>query len=190
MTCSHVLSLVITKLCVLKHKCVWLFAGIDKLVYALRYLKDFPCADWYRLGLELGLHKNNLDTIEANYHHRNQDCFREMLAAWLSRKDQVPSSGDPTWKQLIEALEQLGHASIALTIKQSLAKSKSVGVVPQRDWPSDHNYWIQFHRCYTRNVCTCVHVQWSIIVLSKNGWVDTLLWYLDYVYTTLSGLNY
>ena len=133
MTCSHVLALVITKLHLLKRKCVRLYADTDKLSDALRRLKDFPCIEWYRLGLELGLHKNTLDTIKADYHHQNHDCFREMLAAWLSWKDQVPSSGGPSWKQLIEALKELGHPSIALTINQSLAKSRSVGVVPQQD---------------------------------------------------------
>ena len=93
-------------------------------------MKDFPPAGWFELGLKLSLSCNRLEAIRLDQHYQTKGCFIEMLTAWLHWSDEVLSFGGPTWRQLIETLERIGHANIALTIKQSLAKHKSVGVVP------------------------------------------------------------
>ena len=57
-----------------------------------------PRANWYNLGLGLGITPDTLDAIElAN--QRNPDCcFRAMLTKWLREHQQ------PTWSALSEAL--------------------------------------------------------------------------------------
>ena len=101
-------------------------------------MKDFPLAGWLEFGLDLGLSFNRLEAIRVDQHYQTKGCFTEMLTAWLRWSDQVLTFGGPTWRQLIETLERKGHANIALTIKQSLAKHKRVGVAPRQDRPGDN----------------------------------------------------
>ena len=48
-------------------------------------------AQWYNIGLELGLTAGTLDAIKQTNHHDVKDCFREVLKEWLSRTDLNPS---------------------------------------------------------------------------------------------------
>ena len=70
------------------------------------------CVDWIRLGLELGLKYSRLQKIEIKRLRDVPNCMRDMIAAWLGKKDKVVKEGVPTWKQLIQALKNIGEISL------------------------------------------------------------------------------
>ena len=71
--------------------------------------------DWMNLGLQLGLHYPTLERIKTD-ERWTQDCKREMLVAWLKRKDKVSQSGAPSLSVLKAALNELGEKKLASDI--------------------------------------------------------------------------
>ena len=65
---------------------------------------------WYMIGIELGLDVDELDAIEANSHHRTDECLSKMLHSWL--RQAIPR---PTWSKLVEALRSrsIGYTNMA-----------------------------------------------------------------------------
>ena len=65
-------------------------------------------AQWYSVGLGLGISANTLDAIKKNNHDICEDSYIAVLKNWLSRKHHKP-----TWNALAEALRcpsvGLGH---------------------------------------------------------------------------------
>ena len=57
-------------------------------------------ADWFNLGVALGLSYGTLKTIESNYRGDARRCQTEMVMAWLQMKD----SPQPSWQALASAL--------------------------------------------------------------------------------------
>ena len=78
-----------------------------------RALWDARCK-WYDIGVELDLDTATLDTIDANFHGKVEDCFREVLSKWLN-----VASPDPSWEPLVEALRSpaVEHPEIAAKIE-------------------------------------------------------------------------
>ena len=58
-----------------------------------RFLTDY-CAYWRPIGLKLGLQSSVLDLIEADYHLKQRECFRETLQKWLQQDIHA------TWRKL------------------------------------------------------------------------------------------
>ena len=83
-----------------------------------RALRDgrFPSHRYRDLGLELGLHYNTLNDIEANYPRDVKKCLTECLAKWLSEVDSVYKKEKPTWRALVRALEEIGEGGVAYHI--------------------------------------------------------------------------
>ena len=91
---------------------------LDIIIKELTSNQHFSCAEWYRLGLLLGLYNNTLKEIERNYRYA-ADCFRESMSAWLRGEDKVRETEDgPSWASLVSALELIGENSIATIIKE------------------------------------------------------------------------
>ena len=57
-------------------------------------------ADWFNLGVELGLSYDTLKTIESKYRGDARRCQAEMVMAWLQMKD----NSQPSWHALASAL--------------------------------------------------------------------------------------
>ena len=68
---------------------------------------------WMDLGVELGLSYPTLKTIEVEQRERVRECLREMLVAWLKKKDNVSKVGEPSWRALKTALRSIGEEDIA-----------------------------------------------------------------------------
>ena len=85
------------------------------------------CVEWMGLGLELGLKYLILQEIEIKRPRDVPSCRRDMIAAWLrnSKKDKVMKKGRPTWKQLIQALKNIGEISLSEEIAVKSTKEKS-----------------------------------------------------------------
>jgi hypothetical protein len=54
---------------------------------------------WYKIGIELGLNVDELDTISANHRADLDECLIEMIKVWLRSIDPRP-----TWTALGDAL--------------------------------------------------------------------------------------
>ena len=68
-------------------------------------LKDLvlvPVAEWYDLGLQLGIGDEDLDVIKRDNPGNLKACKREMFRAWLK------ITPNPSYQQLVEALTAVG----------------------------------------------------------------------------------
>ena len=57
-------------------------------------------AEWFNLGVALGLCHSTLKTIEHNYSGNAHRCLTEMVNYWLQKKD----NSRPSWRELASAL--------------------------------------------------------------------------------------
>ena len=57
-------------------------------------------AEWFNLGVALGLSSGTLWEIESNYQGDAHRCLTEMVIAWLQMKD----NSQPSWRLLASAL--------------------------------------------------------------------------------------
>ena len=57
-------------------------------------------ADWFNLGVALGLSYGTLKEIESNHQGDARRCLTEMVIAWLQMKD----NAQPSWQALVSAL--------------------------------------------------------------------------------------
>ena len=82
-------------------------------------------ANYYQLGVELGLPAGELDAIR-------KDCtvdqaFNEVILRWLRQQYNITRFGRPTWKRLIEAVESpIGGNNPALAVE--IAASHPTGI--------------------------------------------------------------
>ena len=67
-------------------------------------------AQWFNLGVALGVSYDTLKTIESNYPRDALRCLTEMTIAWLR------NSSQPTWRSLFLALKSVNRVDIANTI--------------------------------------------------------------------------
>lgn len=73
---------------------------------------------WKALGLKLGISYITLDNIKSE-EEKVQGRLIEMLAAWLRKKDKAVN---PTWKQLIDSLKEIGENGLAGEIEAKVTK--------------------------------------------------------------------
>ena len=102
------------------------YIGTDDLNDVCKAVSD--CVEWNRLGLELGLKYSRLQEIEIKRLKDVPSCRIDMIAAWLrnSKKDKVMKEGVPTWKQLIQALKNIGEISLGEEIMKQRKVSNPV----------------------------------------------------------------
>ena len=82
-------------------------------VSILRELLSKVSADWEDIGLVLGLGPGQVDIIKTDNPSDCQKCFREMIKVWFKQQVDPP----PSWSALIEALDVLGHNSLAQNLR-------------------------------------------------------------------------
>ena len=79
----------------------------------LRELSELPVVDcWYRLGIQLGVTEDDLDTIEQNYPRDAKICRLKMFGSWLG------SDTSATYAKLIKALVEVGKPSLAEKLRR------------------------------------------------------------------------
>ena len=71
-------------------------------------------AEWFKLGVALGLSYDTLKTIESDHRGDAHRCLTEMVIAWLQMKD----NSQPSWQSLASALSSpsVGRVEIATMI--------------------------------------------------------------------------
>lgn len=90
---------------------------------AIKYLKDLPIGTIVTLGLDLGL---SYDTLRAM---TPENIYKEMVVAWLSKKDNVVTTSIPTWKSLIASLKKVNDGS---KIIKAIEKGKMKAIMTLR----------------------------------------------------------
>ena len=80
--------------------------------------KQFFESEWEKLGDELGLYPNTLNTIKTNNPRDVSSCLRDMLLKWLQGADGVSGNGGSTWASLVNALESIGQRAVAEHISE------------------------------------------------------------------------
>ena len=75
-------------------------------------------AQWYSLGLTLGLEEDVLNSIEVGHSHKHAKCKRAMFRKWL---ESTPSA---SWNDLIKALVQIGEKYVAEKVKEEFSPSQ------------------------------------------------------------------
>lgn len=73
----------------------------------------FSEADYYALGLNLGLSKETIDEIEREHKKDAAKCLLECLKYWLQQTDDVKSKGGPTIFALNKALLEMRENKVA-----------------------------------------------------------------------------
>jgi len=74
---------------------------------------------WKELGVQLDLESYELDAISADYRDNPEENMTKVFELW---KDQSPK---PTWKLLIEAIEQMRlNPQLSQTLRNVYQKSK------------------------------------------------------------------
>ena len=71
-------------------------------------------AEWFNLGVALGLSYGTLREIDSNHRGEARRCLTEMVIAWLRKKD----NSQPSWWSLVSALSSpsVGRVEIATMI--------------------------------------------------------------------------
>uniref|UniRef100_A0A1X7UHT1 NACHT domain-containing protein n=1 Tax=Amphimedon queenslandica TaxID=400682 RepID=A0A1X7UHT1_AMPQE len=67
-------------------------------------------AKWKDFGLKCGLYHNTLEAIQANNAGKPrpaEECFRDCVARWLRREDNVNEEGEPTLQRLADIVENI-----------------------------------------------------------------------------------
>ncbi|XP_019852054.1 PREDICTED: NACHT, LRR and PYD domains-containing protein 3-like isoform X2 [Amphimedon queenslandica] len=93
---------------------------ITHLRLVLSKLQHFSKARWKDFGLNCGLYYNTVTAIEASNAGKPDsvdECFRECVARWLKREDDVDEVGEPTLKRLANIVEETGDKSTAKKIR-------------------------------------------------------------------------
>ena len=76
--------------------------------------------NWHLLGIKLGLEDHQLRTIDHDFRgDGNERCKHEMLSRWLR------SAKLPTWKAVVDALQQMGEQAVASKIQAKYCSSST-----------------------------------------------------------------
>ena len=73
----------------------------------LKDLVVLPISDWFSLGDQLNIPREELLVINSNFHHDPQTCKRQVFQFWLD------STSQASYHQLVVALRNTGDDSLA-----------------------------------------------------------------------------
>jgi len=76
-------------------------------VPTLQDLSLLPVSNWYHLGLQLGVRRDDLDVIERDYPQDNEMCKLKMFGVWLDWDSSA------TYGKLARAFTAVGKRKIA-----------------------------------------------------------------------------
>ena len=122
-------------------------------------------AEYYQLGIALGLRPSTMKAIQRQNPSDIQQAFNDMLYAWLRWEHNYEQYGPPTWRTLAKAVDKFHHAlAVAIARKHPLvgkniyspliliitpracARGKAIGLSVCRHWRRQHENY-QISRC-------------------------------------------
>ena len=74
-------------------------------------------AEWEEIGIFLHIEDGILQAIECDNPNNSRKCFNKMLRHWLKQVNPPP-----TWSAIIDAIDTLGHESLALDLTEKYVK--------------------------------------------------------------------
>ena len=77
-----------------------------------------PPAQWYTLGLALGLEEEVLNSTEVDQSHKHPKYKQAMFRKWLE------STPNVSWNDLIKALVQIGEEETAEKVRKEFSPSE------------------------------------------------------------------
>ena len=90
---------------------------MDDMYDVSQTLDSFNMTKWKVLGRQLGLKSNLLDNINANYQQNGvEECFSQVLEAWLKRNHNESRFKPPSWHSLASAVKRSGDPALAANI--------------------------------------------------------------------------
>ena len=93
-------------------------------------------AQWYTLGIALGLEEEVLNSIEMDQSNKLVKCKRAMFRKWLE------SNPTASWNDLIKALLQIGEEETAEKVRKEFSPSQPSGSAHH---PDDGNHGDDHH---------------------------------------------
>ena len=73
--------------------------------------------EWEEIGIQLEIEYSQLEYIRSDNAGDSIACLHEMLRVWLSRVAPPPS-----WSEMADALDMLGHEDIATHLRSTYCK--------------------------------------------------------------------
>ena len=93
------------------------YVAISDLHEVSQALDGFHKSQWKVLGRQLGLKSDLLDQINADYQQNGvEECFNQVLEAWLKGNHNEAWFGPPTWHSLADAVKRSSHPALAAKI--------------------------------------------------------------------------
>ena len=92
---------------------------VDDLRVLMKELNDVR-ADWYNIGVQLGVSVGTLKAIKSQCLNEPFDCLRETLTKWLKT-----SLSPPTWTNVVDALSVVGEARLAAELEHKYCQNTS-----------------------------------------------------------------
>ena len=91
---------------------------------------------WYNIGIDLKLEVSTLDGIRNDRKDSTDECFPQMIIAWLRSSSEVPK----TWSTLADALKQplTGFGKLATKIKEEYCRPQ-IATGEKRQHPGDES---------------------------------------------------
>ena len=87
-------------------------------------------AKYYALGRMLGIHAGDLDAIMLEQPHNSNQALSDVLRKWLNQEYKTERYGLPTWRSLVEAVDnEAGGGNHALA--KQIAQQHPAGMLLQ-----------------------------------------------------------
>ena len=90
--------------------------GLQLAKPELKDLMHLQVSDWNRLGLALKLDSYDLDIIKKDHPNNTKSQTYEMFDHWLKIQP------DASYEQLIKALHEIGHETVAISLCKKYGK--------------------------------------------------------------------
>ena len=110
--------------------CLAVYSDFDDLFDVQKEL--YPVSTkWRSIGIALRLKPNTLELIQAENSGDPSACLASVVMEWLRRNYNVERFGEPTWQQLVEAVDHpAGGANMALA--RNIARRHKAGGMSNR----------------------------------------------------------
>lgn len=83
---------------------LYLFTAEDSFPDVFREVETLQ-DNYYQFGKLFGLPSQDLDDIQKDFHQNNLRALTEVLLAWLKHHYKHEDYGPPTWRKLVETVD-------------------------------------------------------------------------------------
>ena len=124
---------------------------------------------WYNIGIDLKLEVSTLDGIRNDRKDNTDECFPQMIIAWLRSSSEVPK----TWSTLADVLKQpmIGFGELATKIEEKYCQPQ-ITTGEKRPYPGDESE-IATKRSRLEEGCKCEELK--ELFLTKDQQIHELI---------------